>query len=299
VYSVGAEGHLACLDGATGEAVWSVELQDMFGTDKDREWEEVRYGRSGSPLIVGDMVVVPAGGTGAKRQALAAFDCETGKRKWTAGDDQISYSSPALLTLAGRQQIVSMNEATVTSHDPANGDVLWKLAFPGKNSMEVNAAPILQVSDSRFFLSKGYGVGASVYEVTADGDKLAVKEVWSTFKSLRTKFTNVVLHEGHAYGMSEGIMECIELDTGNRKWKSGRFRHSQLLKVGSDLLIQTEDGWLIRYRLSPESATEKYDTLQVFQEVTWNYPALYGNLLLIRNAQQAACIRLPLAETPK
>ena len=51
--------------------------------------------------------------------------------------------------------------------------------------------------------------------------------------------------------------------------------------------------------LSPEEATEKYDTLQVFQEVTWNYPALYGNLLLIRNAQQAACIRLPLAETPK
>jgi outer membrane protein assembly factor BamB len=284
------------LDGATGEKIWSAELREMFGSDKDKEQHEVRYGRSGSPLIVNDMVVVPAGGTGERRRALVALDCSTGQQRWAAGDDQISYSSPMLLKLAGKQQIISMNETTVTSHDPTDGAVLWTLKFPGKNSMEVNAAPILQVSENRFFMSKGYGVGASVHEVTAEGDKLSVREIWSTFKVLRTKFTNVVLYNGYAYGMSEGIMECVDLETGERKWKGGRFRHSQFLRVGGDLLIQTEDGWILRYRLSPDAASEKYETLQVFDDITWNYPALHGEMLLVRNATRATCIRLPVAK---
>jgi outer membrane protein assembly factor BamB len=292
VYSIGGEGRLACLDGSDGSVIWECELQAEFGTEPWREREEVSFGRSGSPLVVDGMVIVPAGGAGLKRRSLAAFDATTGKRLWDCGRAQISYSSPVLLTLGGRRQIVYVSNAEVFGCDLSSGEQLWAFDYPSDNGNDVNVALPQAVGAKRLLMSKGYGVGASVHEITP-GDPWQVTRVWASFKVLRTKFNNVVLHEGYAYGASEGILECVDLETGERVWKRGRYGDTQVLRVGDQMLIQNSEGWIAGVLLAPDKEDVQTGTLHVFEGTTWNAPALYGNILLLRNAQHVACLRLP------
>jgi outer membrane protein assembly factor BamB len=150
------------------------------------------------------------------------------------------------------------------------------------------------VDDNRVLLSKGYSGGAELIELSpaASGDGLVVKTVWKMPRVLQTKFTNVVPYKGHAYGLSEGILECVELATGKRKWKSGRFGHGQILGVDELLLVLSEEGELNLVELNPTKFVT-HGALPTLSGKTWNNLCLVGNRLLIRNANEAACVELP------
>ena len=110
-----------------------------FGLSPELEASLILYGRSNSPLIVDDLVVVPAGGPAKEKAAsLVAYDKLTGEEIWRGGHDQIGYSSPTLATLNGVVQILSVNESTVSGHDLATGKTLWSGEWPGNSSTESN-----------------------------------------------------------------------------------------------------------------------------------------------------------------
>src|SRR5262249_46281340 len=132
VYALGATGVLRCLDGGTGKLLWSDDLRKRYGLSAGEDESLVQWGRAASPLIVDNFVVVPGGGPSGKAKCLVAFDAESGRLEWEAENkqasgaaDQISYSSPVLATLAGRRQILIVNESTISGHDPATGERLW------------------------------------------------------------------------------------------------------------------------------------------------------------------------------
>jgi len=54
---------------------------------------------------------------------------------------------------------------------------------------------------------------------------------------LATKFTNVTVIDNHIYGLSDGILDCVSLETGERAWKKGRYRQGQVLGVGQRILV--------------------------------------------------------------
>ena len=117
--------------------------------------------------------------------------------------------------------------------------------------------------------------------------------------TLKTKFTNVAIKDGYIYGLSEGILECVNLQTGKRGWKQRGFGHGQLLIVGSVLLIMSEEGELVIAETNPEIYTETGRIKALYSELTpcWNNLCVYGDLLLVRNAEQAACYKLPIVES--
>src|SRR5436305_13779058 len=126
----------------------------------------------------------------------------------------------------------------------------------------------------------------------ASGDELSVTTVWKNPRVLQTKFSNVVVRDGHAFALSEGILECVELESGRRRWKSGRYGHGQVLGVGDSLLALSEEGELHLVELN----TEKLMHLGSFQALhgkTWNNLCLFGKRLLVRNGEEAACSLLP------
>jgi outer membrane protein assembly factor BamB len=301
VFALGATGVLRCLDGSTGRLIWSDELRKRYMiSDRDDE-SVVQWGRSASPLVVDDLVVVPGGGPSGKAKNLVAYQAESGRLVWEAENklengsaDQISYSSPSLATLAGRRQIVIVNESTVSGHDPATGQRLWTAdTWPGSSNGMATASQAVAIDDHRLLLSKGYSGGAKLVEISADAaGQLSAETTWQNPRVLQTKFTNVVLHKGCAYGLSEGILECIDVETGKRKWKSGRFEHGQILGVGDLLLVLSEDGELALVELSPQ-AFKQLGTAKVLEGKTWNNFCLFGRLLLVRNADEAACYELP------
>jgi hypothetical protein len=92
--------------------------------------------------------------------------------------------------------------------------------------------------------------------------------------------------------LSEGILECVDLESGNRRWKKGRYGHGQILGVGNLLLVLSEEGELHLLELNTEKLVE-HSSFPVLSGKTWNNLCLYGKRLLVRNAEEAACFELP------
>jgi outer membrane protein assembly factor BamB len=296
VYALGATGILRCLDGATGQPIWTENLLARLGVTPEEDLSAIAWGRANSPLIVDGLVVVPLGGrTTPPRISLIAFDKVTGRMAWMGGDCQASYSSPVLTTLAGRRQILIVNQDFVSGHDPATGHTLWKHDWPGSSSNSANVSQAVPVPPDRVLLSKGYGGGAKLLQISRRGEdgELEVTEVWSNSRVLRTKFSNVVRHGDHVYGLSDGILECVELASGRRVWKQGRYEQGQILGVEDLLLVQAESGEVALVEATP-SGHRELGRFAALDGQTWNNPSLYGRYLLVRNAEQAACYELKL-----
>ncbi len=297
VYAFGATAVLRCIDGATGKLVWDDDLLARYDVEPGNDSKAVAWGRSASPLIVDDLVVIPLGGpAGGPCRSLLALDKKTGEERWTSGDRQVSYASPSVMTLAGRRQIVIVNEDTVSGHEIADGRELWSFPWEGSSVAAASASQAVAVSTNRLLLSKDYGQGAELLELTAEQDGLTAETVWKKSSVLKTKFTNVVVVGDHAYGLSDGILECVDVLTGERQWKDrrkGDFGHGQVLAVGKVLLVQAESGEVAMVALDPE-AYRILGRFEALTDQTWNNLCLYGNKLLVRNAGEAACYELPL-----
>jgi outer membrane protein assembly factor BamB len=281
VYAMGATGILSALELASGKVLWSHDVVKETGAVIP-DW-----GRSCSPLLVDGRVVVIAGGSGGRR--LVAYDAVSGDLAWAAGDGSASYSSPTLMTLAGRRQIVVLNAASVSGHDPATGAVLWEQPFPRE---QPNVAMPALLDPERLLVSAGYGVGSKVYRVSEKDGALHATLEWESPR-LKSKFANLVVHGGFVYGLDDGVLTCLDPASGERRWKSGRHGHGQLLLVAGLLLVQTEEGELVLVDPSPDAYRE-LTRFSALDGKTWNPPALAGSLLVVRNDREAAAYELPV-----
>ena len=129
-------------------------------------------------------------------------------------------------------------------------------------------------------------------QVTHTGESWAVKELWKNL-NLRCKFTSPVLYDGYIYGLDEGILVCIDPQTGERKWKRGRYYHGQMMLTNGVLIVLTEDGRCVFVKPSPEEHIElgQFPALPSDHK-TWNPPALVRGKLFVRNHHDMACYDL-------
>ena len=286
VFSLGVRGHLACLDGATGKPIWEKDLLKEYGIPPEEEDDVMAWGRSASPLVVGEKLIVPIGGRKAgPLVALAAFDKRSGKLLWNGGERQISYCSPNVATLGGIEQIVIVNEDTASGQDATTGKTLWEHERPGHTNRDPNVSQAVPIAPNLVFLSKGYGGGAMLLRLDPAGEGgFKTHVVWKNPRLMKTKFTNVTVLDGHIYGLSDGILECIEAAGGASKWKQGHYGHGQILRAGDLLLVLTEKGEVVLVEATPERANHVFGRFQAIEGLTWNNVALYGPYLLVRNA---------------
>lgn len=295
VYALGATGVLQCLDGATGRVVWSEDILRRWGITPAEDQKSVGWGRAGSPLVVGNLVMVPFGGPpSGPFHSLAAYDKSTGEPLWQGGDRQVSFASPTLTTLCGIEQVVIVNEDCVSGHRWEDGSTLWTYPWDGSSTQNASCSQAVTLPGDRVLLSKGYGGGAELIQlVPADNGLLRGQRLWAERRVLKTKFTNVVVRDGFAFGLSDGILECVDLETGTRQWKErrGDFGHGQILGAGDVMLVQAEDGEIVMVDMNPRELVV-LGRLPALSERTWNTLCLYGDLLLARNASEAVCYRL-------
>ncbi len=298
VYAQSAWGRLVCLGARSGALLWSHDLLAEHGLSRARETELAQYGRSGSPLVVGELVVVPAGGEPAANQAgLVAFDKRSGARRWVSPPRNLSYSSAASATLAGVPQILIVNEASLSAHALDDGRILWEHPWPGRTSGDANVSQAVPLAPARVFVSKGYGGGGLMLalEPRADGG-LVTRELWHDSRLLRTKFTNVVVQAGFVYGLDDGMLECVELVTGVKRWKEGRYGHGQILLAGELLLVCSEEGEVHLVDPDPERPNEVLGRFHALEGKCWAHLALAGDVLLLRNDTECAAWELPTGD---
>lgn len=314
IFTQGGTGIVSCLDARTGSVVWSHDTPKEFGA------VVTLWGKAGSPLVVGDTVVVsigaPTGGwesgsmttpdvqaTEAKKynSSLVAFDAKTGTVRWHAGSHQASYASPVLATLAGERQIIVVNESWVTAHRASDGQILWEHPWSKEGDTDASCSQPVPLDRDRLFLSKGYGVGCSLLAIKKNATgQLSAFPLWDppVKNVMKTKFCNVVMRNGCVYGLDDVLLECIALDTGAVKWKKRRhpeFGHGQIMLIGDTILVLSETGELALVEANPQKYTELAH-IQALTDanVTWNNPAFSPPYLLVRNAREVACYELAL-----
>jgi outer membrane protein assembly factor BamB len=284
VYTLGATGILNCLSGKDGSVLWSHNIIS------ENKAAIPMWGKSCSPLLYDDLVVVSAGGPDG--HSLVAYQQNTGKLVWAAGSDTSGYSSPILVTLKGQRQVLIVNKRNLLSHDAKTGKVLWQ--HTTKNGD--NCTQPLILSDDQVFYSKGYGRGSVLFQIDRNkNNDWTVDILWQKRRVLKTKFTNPVMLNGFVYGISAGsALQCVDPKNGASQWRQkGQFGHGQVLLVDELLLIQTEMGKIMLLEANPKEYVE-LSSFQALNSRTWNYPVLVGQHLLVRNDKEAACFKLTL-----
>ena len=281
VYSLGATGVLNALDATTGKVAWSRNAA------ADTKTETPGWGFSGSPLVVGDVVIVATSGK------LAAYETATGKPRWYGPSRGGSYSSPHLVTIGGVPQVVMLSGAGTTSVNPADGAVLWQHDWSGGSIVQ----PALTADGDILVnaIAPTGGLGLKRLNVTHGSSGWTVQERW-TSTGLKPYFNDFVLHKGHAYGFDGSILACIDLADGKRTWKGGRYGSGQLfLLPDQDLLVViSEEGELALVSASPDQFRE-VSRFPGVEGKTWNHPVLVRDVLLVRNGEEMAAFRLAVA----
>ena len=211
VYSFGATGILTCLDLETGREIWSRD------TVKETDARVNEWGMSGSPLILDDKVIVSPGGQ--NEQSLMAYHRETGAIIWGGGRVRAGHSSPSLVSIAGMDQVIIFNNGQIAGHNPISGKLLWE--YPWYGGMTQHVAQPIPLPDDRIFVSTGYGIGCELIQIAKNSqDEFTAERIWKSPR-LKAKFANMVHKDGYIYGLDDGVLVCLDLADGQRKWKRG------------------------------------------------------------------------------
>jgi outer membrane protein assembly factor BamB len=282
VYTFGGTGILNALDAASGALVWSRNAA------ADVAEETPMWGFSSSPLVVGDVVVVAAGGK------LAAYDATNGAPRWKGGGGGFGYSSPHRARIAGVEQVVFTSGPGTAGLAPATGKVLWEYAWPGGAIVQPALTPDGDVLINT--VSMNGGVGLRRIAIAHQSGGWTASERW-TSNGLKPYFNDFVVHNGHAYGFDNNILSCIDLTDGTRKWKGGRYGNGQLLLLADQdvLLVLSEEGDLALVKATPDQFTEVSRFPAALEGKTWNHPVVIRDVLLVRNDHEMAAFRLSRA----
>lgn len=114
----GADGTAAL--SSSGEILWKTRLR-----------YESQHGNGGSPALYRDLLIVNCDGNGGEAYVVA-LDTRTGRIRWKTDRrrpaDQ-AYSTPLVIPVAGRDQVVSVGAYRAVAYDPQTGREIWRVAY--------------------------------------------------------------------------------------------------------------------------------------------------------------------------
>jgi outer membrane protein assembly factor BamB len=276
VYMFSSAGDLICLEAATGEVRWKVQLKQDWGI-KPPSW-----GYASSPLVVGDLVLLNAGDHGV------AVNKKTGAKVWESGGNGGSYASVVSWPSGGKALLAVFAAKALRGADAATGDLLWE--FPWKTSYDVHAADPVVVSPDQLFITSGYGRGGALLRVTATN----AVALWEN-RNLSAHFSSPVLWQDCLYGIDGnaggGALKCLDVGSGAVKWSQATGFGSLILSDGK-LIVLNEKGELSVVEASPLAYRELLRG-RVMVARFWTAPVLADKRIYCRSdAGDVVCVNL-------
>jgi len=248
-----------------GKILWQTKFSDYV----------IHQGFASSPAPYRSLVFVSADHSGGG--VLAALDRKTGAVAWKHDRPKApNYSSPVVLSIGGRDQLLLTGCDLVSSFDPLTGKVLWEI--PGATTECVTST----VSDGTHVFSSGGYPKNHLAAIRADGSGKIAWEIKD-----RVYVPSLLFHGGHLYGVLDaGMAACWDSASGKELWKSrlgGTFSSSPV-RVGDRIYATNEAGETFVYQASPEKFTS-IATSKLGDEA-FATPAICGGRIYVRVAHK-------------
>lgn len=268
LYSLGGNGDLSAIDTKTGRVVWAINVLQKFGG------QNPNWGISESPLVIGEKVLVNAGGPDA---SVIALNKKDGSLIWKSQSDAAGYSSAMPVQVGSTTQVVFFTHQRALGVDLKDGRLLWSYQKASNDVANV-ATPV--VRGNRVFVSSDYGTGAALVEIKADG---TAQEVYFT-KEMKNHHSSSILIGDYLYGFSSGILTAMKFDTGEVAWKDRSVGKGSLVYADGNLYALSENGVVGLVEASPTGYKEKGRfRIQQGSQPTWTHPVIAGGRLYLRD----------------
>ncbi len=269
---------VTCLDAASGKIKWQ---RDIISQHAGRE---IKWKNATSPVIDGEKLYIVGGGAG---ETYLALNKTTGDVIWKSGDDTMTHATPQLATIKGKKQLVCFMKSGLVSLDVESGKQIWATFF--KFATSSAASPVIE--NDLVYCSAGYGVGAGLFKVNGTSEP---SEEWFKPNKLMNHWSTPVVHNGHLYGIfefkkyGEAPLQCVELATGDIKWKKRGFGPGNCILVGEKLVVLSDTGEVVLADAKPTGYNET-GRIQAVTGKCWSTPAYSDGKIYVRSTKEAAC----------
>ncbi|HET9705056.1 MAG TPA: PQQ-binding-like beta-propeller repeat protein [Vicinamibacterales bacterium] len=224
----GADGTAALT--TAGDVVWKTKFP-----------YESQHGAGGSPVLFGDLLIFSCDGSDAA--FVVALDKKTGKTRWkthrrTPADQ--AYTTPLVIRVGERDQVISIGAFRVGAYDPANGKEIWRASYADGFSN----VPRPVYGHGLVYIATGFQQ-PSLIAVRPDGsgDVTRTHIAWALKRG--APFTpSPVMVGDELYVLNDGgILTAVDARTGNILWQQrlgGSYSASPLF-VDGKLYFSSEE----------------------------------------------------------
>ncbi len=286
VIAMGPKCHVLCLDAATGELRWGLDLARQFGATVP-PWYAGQC-----PLVDNGTVILAPGGPKA---LLLAVDLETGKTVWQSENPKgwkMTHSSVVPMEWGGRRMYVYCANLGVVGVSAKDGAILWDTT-DWKISIATIPSPVV-LPEGKLFLSGGYDAGSLMMQLREESGRWAAKILFRLGPDVfGATQHSPIFHGQHLFGVRpDGRFVCLDL-TGKVVWASDAghsFGLGSFLMAGEAIFALNDSG-----RLSLiETDSSKFRPLAQAQVLngreSWGPMALAGGRLLVRDFSRMVCL---------
>jgi outer membrane protein assembly factor BamB len=283
VLAINTAARLVALDAKTGKMAWTRDLWKEFNG------AELGRGYAASPIAWKDTIILPLGGEG---HSLIAFRQADGSVAWQRDNFEGTYSSPQLIEVGGLAQIVVFLGGVVAGFNPDNGDLQWKHPHPAEWNLNIST-PVWG-SDNVLFISSAYGGGSNALQLTREGNKTKVKELWEN-KRMRIHHSNAIRLGDYVYGSSGDFgpapLTCVNVKDGKIAWQDRTFAKATLVWTGDKMIVLDEGGDLAIAEVSPQGL-KVLARHALLTSNSWTPPSLAGGILYARDRKEIVAVDL-------
>jgi len=249
----------------SGKKLWQTKITDYI----------LHQGFGSSPAVYGSLLLVSADNKGTG--AIAALNRETGDIVWKEPRPKTpNYTSPIVLRVAGKEQLIFSGCDLVTSFDPLTGKKFWEVE--GSTTECVTST----VTDGNLIFTSGGYPTNHISAISADGSG---KIVWKN--NIRVYVPSMLVRDGYLYTVLDaGVAMCWKAATGEEIWKGriqGTFSASPVL-VGDRIFATNEAGKTYIFTASP-AGFELIGDNQLGSDV-YATPTFVGSRIYMRVADQ-------------
>ncbi len=272
VFTLSKQGDLLCLAADSGQVLWQKNIATDYNVVAPG------WGFAGSPLVLGDLVVLNAGPLGL------AVNKNTGAPAWASSGPGAGYSTGVPCSVNGSAAVALFLAHEVAALDPSSGHALWRHSW--KTDYDLNIADPV-IAGSRIFVSSDYGHGCALLNLS-DGS-----EIWQS-KALGNHISSCIVVGGYVYGVDGNVggaqLKCLDLADGAVKWSYPGLGAGSIIVADKKIIAMSDKGVLLVADASP-AGFNPISQAQILGGKCWTSPVLANGRIYCRNARgDLACL---------